>query len=99
MYNRFEAVRRTKEEADQTRQALIQAGLEVSRFWMIDGRREDIDQGFSGQTVVFQLVNRVAYQGYKLVSRTGLQLTRRKLEDGERQDSNLVFMVINAGLR
>ncbi|MEE2832821.1 MAG: hypothetical protein VYD18_10735 [Candidatus Latescibacterota bacterium] len=77
----------------------IQAGLEVSRLWMIDGRREDIDQGFSGQTVVFQLVNRVAYQGYKLVSRTGLQFTRRKLEDGERQDSNLVFMVINAGLR
>ena len=77
----------------------IQAGLEVSRFWMIDGRRQDIDQDFSGQTVVFQLVNRVAYLGYQLVSRAGFQLTRRKLEDGERQDSNLLFMTVNAGLR
>ena len=77
----------------------LQVGLEMGRFWMIEGRREAVDQGFSSRTVVVQLINRVAYQGYRLVTRAGLEWSRRNLERDEDQRASMLFVTVNAGLQ
>ena len=77
----------------------LQSGLELSKLWMVKGERLEIDQDVRSWTVVTQLTNRVAYQGYLIVTRTGMQWTRRRFEDGTRQRANLMFFSVNAGLK
>jgi len=77
----------------------LQVGLEVGRFWMIEGEREEIDQDFSSRTVVVQLVNQVGYQGYRLVTRAGLEWSRRDFPRDEDLRSSMLFVTINAGLQ
>jgi hypothetical protein len=45
-----------------------------------------------------QLTNRVAYQGYELVTRLGLQLARQSFATSPTESSSLFFLTINAGL-
>ena len=77
----------------------LELGLEGSRFWMLQGVRDDAEEDFWRWTWIAQLSNRVAYQGYQLVTRTGLRLGGWHFEDGRDQHTNMVFMTINAGLR
>ena len=76
----------------------LQAGLELSKLWMLKGRRAEIDQDLRTWTAVVQLTNQVAYQGYRVVTRTGMQWTRRAFEFGRRERANLMFFTVNAGL-
>ena len=66
---------------------------------LLDGRRDEIEEDFWRWTVICQLTNRVAYQGYLLVTRTGLRLSGWRFENGRDQRTNLVFLTINTGLR
>jgi hypothetical protein len=77
----------------------LQLGFETSRFWLIEGRREEISEDFWRWTLIAQLVNRVAYEGYQLVTRTGLRLSAWHFEHRRGQRTNMLFMTINAGLR
>ena len=77
----------------------LQVGLEASQFWMLEGRREEIDQDYTGWTLLTQLTNRVGYQGYRVVTRVGAQWLWRLFEEEEDQRSSLLFMTINAGLK
>ena len=77
----------------------LQTGLELSKLWMVSGERVEVDQDVRSWTAVAQVTNRVAYQGYQVVTRTGLQWTRRRFEDGRRQRANLMFFSVNVGLK
>ena len=77
----------------------LQVGIEAGRFWLLSGRREDVDEDFLQWTLVGQISNRTAFQGYQLVTRLGLQLVHRDFDVGEDQRSSLGFLSINAGLR
>lgn len=76
----------------------LQLGVELTRFWMLEGRREEVDEDFSGRTFVLQLTNRVGYQGYNVVTRTGMQFSRRNFETSRAQETSLLFITVNAGL-
>jgi len=76
----------------------LQLGLERSFFWMLDGQREEISEDFKSWTFLLQLTNRVAYQGYELVTRLGLQLARQSFATSSTESSSLFFLTINAGL-
>jgi hypothetical protein len=76
----------------------LQLGLEWTNFWMLSGRRNEIDHDFRNWTWVAQLTNRVGYLGYQLVSRVGLQWNQRRFAGGEKQNSSLLFMTVHAGL-
>ena len=76
----------------------IQVGLELSRFWLLEGRYEEIDQDFSAWTGVVQLSNRTAYEGYRLTTRGGLQFTRRHFDGRPSQGTSRLFLSILAGL-
>ncbi len=76
----------------------LQIGLERSWFWMLDGTREDLAEDFGSWTLLFQLTNRVAYQGYELVTRLGAQLERRTFAESPAQSNSLFFLSLNAGL-
>jgi hypothetical protein len=76
----------------------LQVGVELTRFWMLEGMRDEIDQDFRGRALVAQVVNRVGYQGYRLVTRIGLQWSRRSFEQTEDTRSSELFVTINAGL-
>jgi hypothetical protein len=77
----------------------LQLGLEASRLWLLDGEREDVNEDYLQWTLVGQISNRTAFQGYQLVTRLGLQLIRRDFAKSEDQRSSLGFLSINAGLR
>jgi len=77
----------------------LQLGLETSRFWLLQGRSEQIDEDFWRWTLIAQLTNRVAYEGYQLVTRTGLRLSAWRFEHRRGQRTNMFFMTMNAGLR
>ena len=78
---------------------LMELGLETSRLWLLSGQNGDMNQDFWRSTVIVQLRNEVAYEGYRLVTRTGLRLSRWFFDDGRSQRSNALFMSINAGLQ
>ncbi len=75
-----------------------QAGVEAGKFWLLDGMREEVDADFFNWTAVAQLLNRTAYQGYQLVTTTGVQFQQRRFEGRPAQESSLVFMTLYAGL-
>ena len=77
----------------------LQLGLETSRFWLLQGWRPEVTENFWRWTLIAQLANRVAYEGYQLVTRTGLRLSAWHFENGRSQRTNMLFMTINAGLR
>ena len=77
----------------------LQLGLEVSRLWLLEGRREEVDEDFLRWTAIAQLSNQVAYEGYQLVTRTGLRLSAWRFERSRNQRTNMFFLTINAGLR
>ncbi|NKB67599.1 MAG: hypothetical protein GKR89_11090 [Candidatus Latescibacteria bacterium] len=77
----------------------LQVGVELTRFWMLAGRRPEIDQDFGGRALLAQLTNRVAYTGYLLVSRLGVQWTQRRFERDRTQRATTLFMTIHAGLK
>ena len=77
----------------------MQLGLEASRFWLLQGRREQIEENFWRWTLIAQFTNRVSYEGYQLVTRTGLRMSAWHFEHRRGQRTNMLFMTINAGLR
>ena len=76
----------------------LQVGLEIGRLWLLEGEREEVDADFLGWTAVAQLTNRTAYQGYQLVTTTGLQFQQRRFAGRAPQEASLVFMTLYAGL-
>ncbi len=76
----------------------LQVGLEGDWFWLLDGRREDLAEDFFRWTWIAQLTNRVAYQGYQLITRVGLRLSSWDFSHSPGQQSSLFFLTINAGL-
>jgi hypothetical protein len=76
----------------------VQLGLEISRFWLLAGQRPDIDQSYRRWTAIGQLTNRVAYQGYQLVTRAGVRLGAWHFERRAGQSTSLLFLTMNAGL-
>ena len=76
----------------------FQLGIERSWFWMIDGAREEIGEDFRSWTVLAQLTNRVAYQGYQLVTRVGAQVSQKDLKLNPNENASLLFISMNAGL-
>jgi len=77
----------------------LQLGLETSRFWLLEGRREETTEEFWRWTFIAQLANRVAYEGYQLVTRTGMRLGGWHFEHSRNQRTSMLFLTINAGLR
>ena len=76
----------------------LQVGLELTRFWLLQGRYEEIDQDFSAWTGVVQLTNHTAYLGYRMTTRCGLQFTRRHFDRRASQRNSQLFLSILAGL-
>ena len=76
----------------------LQIGLERSWFWMLDGAREEIAEDFSSWTLLTQLTNRVAYQGYQLVTRLGVQVERQHFAERPTERASMLFLSVNAGL-
>ena len=77
----------------------LQLGLELSRLWLLDGRLEDVEQDYRSWTTVAQLSNRSAYLGYQLVTRIGLQISRKRFDDERTQRVSAFFLTVHAGLR
>ena len=77
----------------------LQLGLELSRLWLLDGRLEDVEQDYRSWTTVAQLSNRSAYLGYKLVTRIGVQISRKRFDDERTQRVSAFFLTVHAGLR
>ena len=77
----------------------LQAGLELSRLWLLDGQLEEIDDDYRSWTGVAQLSNRSAYLGYQLVTRIGLQIGRKHFDAGTSQRVSAFFLTVHAGLR
>ena len=73
-------------------------GLERSWFWMLDGAREEIAEDFNSWTLLLQLTNRVAYQGYQLVTRLGVQVERQSFAKSASESASMLFLSMNAGL-
>ncbi len=76
----------------------LQIGLERSWFWMMSGAREEIAEDFTSWTLLTQLTNRVAYQGYQLVTRLGMQVERQNFAERPTERASMLFLSINAGL-
>ena len=76
----------------------IQFGLEAGWFWLLEGTREEVEEDFATWTIVGQLTNRTAYEGYQVVTRTGVQFGARNFDQRADQESSLVFMTVHAGL-
>ena len=76
----------------------LQVGVEAGWLWLLEGMREEVDADFFGWTAVAQLLNRTAYQGYQLVTTTGVQFQQRRFEGRPAQESSLVYMTLYAGL-
>ena len=66
---------------------------------MLEGTRPDVGEDFNGQTVVAQIINRVGYLGYHLVTRAGIQYGRRNFESIEDERTSMLFVTMNAGLQ
>lgn len=77
----------------------LQLGLERSWFRLLKGQYEETGEDFSSWAFIAQLSSRTAYEGYKLISRVGLELGRRAFAHQPDQEHSLVFVSINAGLR
>ncbi|MBT4503441.1 MAG: hypothetical protein HOC74_37265 [Gemmatimonadetes bacterium] len=77
----------------------VQLGLEVSRFWLLEGERQEIDQDFSRWTGIVQLTNRSAYEGYQVITRTGVRVGQWNFDHRRRQRTSTFFMTVNAGLK
>ncbi len=77
----------------------LELGLETSRLWLLAGQSEEAKENFWRWTLITQLSNGVAYEGYQLVLRTGLRLSGWQFASGRDQRSNAIFMTINAGLQ
>ena len=77
----------------------LQVGLEANRRWMLEGARHGMDQDHLRWTGLVQLTNRVAYEGYMLVTRAGLRLSQWRFERDRDQRTSMVYMTVNAGLR
>ena len=76
----------------------LQTGLELTWFDLIEGAFPEANENFFGWALIAQITNRVAYQGYQLVSRVGLQLDERRFAGQADISSSLFFITINAGL-
>jgi hypothetical protein len=77
----------------------LELGLETSRLWLLAGQNEEYKEDFWRWTLITQLRNGVAYEGYQLIMRAGLRLSGWQFAHGRDQRSNSIFMTINAGLR
>jgi hypothetical protein len=77
----------------------VQLGLERSWFDLLHGGYEGVKEDFSSWAFIAQLRNRTAYEGYKLVTLVGLELSRRTFARQADQDRSLLFFSVNAGLR
>jgi hypothetical protein len=77
----------------------LQVGAEATWLWLLKGQRDEAEEDFFGLTLVGQLSNRVAYQGYNLVTRMGIRFTKQRFESSPSESASLFFLSINAGLR
>lgn len=77
----------------------LQLGLELSRLWLLDGRLEEVDDNYRSWTGVAQLSNQSVYLGYRLVTRIGLQIGRKRFDNERSQRVSAFFLTVHAGLR
>ncbi|MEW6754535.1 MAG: hypothetical protein AB1505_26665 [Candidatus Latescibacterota bacterium] len=77
----------------------VRLGLEASRFWMLSGEREEVDQDMESWTAVVELTNRVGYQGYQLVTQAGAQVGWRSFQRAPDQRTSLLFVTLYASLK
>ncbi|MEW6752630.1 MAG: hypothetical protein AB1505_16845 [Candidatus Latescibacterota bacterium] len=76
----------------------VQLGVERSYLYLLDGRHPGVAGDYSGWSAILQLTNRNAYQGYRMVTRVGLQLDRRHFAGARDERRNVFFVTLNAGL-
>ena len=76
----------------------LQTGLEIGWIRRYGRLEEGLKRQARNWTLVGQISNRVAYQGYNLAVRAGLRFGRVLLEDGGTQRTSLFFLSVNAGL-
>ena len=76
----------------------LQVGFEASRSWMLQDELMDLFREGTWWTGVVQLQNRTAYQGYKVVTRMGMQSQWRRYEDAPDQQNSVFFLTVNASL-
>ncbi|MCC7265656.1 MAG: hypothetical protein IT369_24370 [Candidatus Latescibacteria bacterium] len=77
----------------------MQLGLERSWFDLLHGRYDGVEEGFTSWAFIAQFSNRTAYEGYKLVTLVGFEMSRRTFRHQADQDRNLLFFSVNAALR
>ena len=77
----------------------FQLGIERLWFWLLEGRRTESSEDYSRWTVLAQLTNRSAYEGYHLIARAGVRFSRWDLERSPDQKSSLLFMTVQVGLQ
>ena len=71
----------------------------IAQIDLLDGQLEDVEQDYRSWTTVAQLSNRSAYLGYQLVTRIGLQISRKRFDDEQTQRVSAFFLTVHAGLR
>ena len=76
----------------------LQIGIEASRSWMLKNALTDRFREGTWWTGVVQLQNRTAYQGYKVVTRMGMQSQWRRHKAASVQQTSVFFLTINASL-
>jgi len=76
----------------------LQVGFEASRSWMLQDELMDLFREGTWWTGVVQLQNRTAYQGYKVVTRMGMQSQWRRYEDAPDQQNSVFSLTVNASL-
>ena len=76
----------------------LQIGIEASRSWMLKNALTDRFREGTWWTGVVQLQNRTAYQGYKVVTRIGMQSQWRRHKVASVQQTSVFFLTMNASL-
>ncbi|MFA6109882.1 MAG: hypothetical protein WDA75_14040 [Candidatus Latescibacterota bacterium] len=79
--------------------SVVETGLEYQRFWQL--RRptpQGAEDSFRELVIAAQLSNRSDYQGYKLVTILGFEVTRRQVEDQKSRSRVRGFVSVYAGL-
>ena len=76
----------------------LQTGVEASRSWISGDELLDLFRDGTWWTAVAQVQNRTAYQGYKVVTRVGMQSQWRYYKVPPGQQTSLFFLTVNASL-
>ncbi|MEW6751657.1 MAG: hypothetical protein AB1505_11885 [Candidatus Latescibacterota bacterium] len=77
----------------------VQLGLEAHRLWLLEGVASEAEEDYLRQTGIGQLTNRVAFQGYRLVTAAGLLYSQWRFPDQRRQTNSTFYLTMTAGLQ